>query len=155
MLEKMKIDISMKERDQFQREIGGRYVTINEFIKLANLDRRLFTSQDLRRLNPNDRIACERILAKLNKIKTLDHIDVMKSFQFDEKQMNVMVPWKQVEDGIYYDFGSEGKQMVRDQFNIQLLKSFFKVENDKLFPEEVVKAFKKQEQNRRPQSAVR
>lgn len=54
-----------------------------------------------------------------------------------------MVPWKQIEDGIYYDFGSEGKQMMRDNFNITLLKTYFKVENDKVFPEEVIKAFKK------------
>ena len=33
--------------------------------------------------------------------------------------------------------------MMRDNFNITLLKTYFKVENDKVFPEEVIKAFKK------------
>lgn len=91
-------------------------------------------------------------MAKLIKIKTLNHIDVNKSFQFEDKLLHIMVPWKQIEDGIYYDFGSEGKQMMRDPYNITLLKTYFKVENDKVFPEEIVKAFKKQEERRRAPS---
>ena len=37
------------------------------------------------------------------------NIDINKSFQFDENRLKEMVPWKNIEDGLYYDFGSEGK----------------------------------------------
>lgn len=53
-----------------------------------------------------------------------------------------MIPWKNVEDGIYYDFGQEGKMIIRDKNNLELLKIYFRVENEKVFPEEVMKVFK-------------
>lgn len=53
-----------------------------------------------------------------------------------------MIPWKNVEDGIYYDFGQEGKMIIRDKNNLELLKIYFRVENEKVFPEEVLKVFK-------------
>lgn len=61
--------------------MGSKFFSMNEFIKMAKLDWWLFTQTDeLRWLNPNDRINCERIIAKLIKIKTLQNINLVKTF---------------------------------------------------------------------------
>jgi len=43
LLDKNKIDLTAKEKEQFIREMGSKYFTVNEFIKLAKLDRKLFS----------------------------------------------------------------------------------------------------------------
>jgi len=76
-------------------------------------------------------------------------VDILKSFQFDPLHLKEMTPWKNVEDGIYYDFGSEGKQIARDKNNIDLLKLYFWVENEKVFPEDVINVFRQSEMKRK------
>ena len=56
LLDRHKIDLTAKEKDQFIREMGSKYFTVNEFIKLAGLDRKLFSqSEDPKRINPIDK----------------------------------------------------------------------------------------------------
>lgn len=63
--------------------MGSKYFTVNEFIKVAKLDRRLFSqSDDPWRLNPIDKQNIERIIAKLVKIAIVSQppIDINRSF---------------------------------------------------------------------------
>jgi hypothetical protein len=45
--------------------------------------------------------------------------------------------------------------MMKDQFSISLLKAYFKVEGEKVFPEEVVNAFKKSSEKKRVPAQTR
>ena len=56
MFSKNKVSLTEREKDTFIKEMGDdSYFSVDEFIKAAKLEKSLFFSEDLRRLNQGDR----------------------------------------------------------------------------------------------------
>lgn len=95
------------------------------------------------------------MLRNLRKALHIEGKSLYEAFRLDKDRLEEKVDWKTVEDGLYYDFGPEGQQLVKDQEQLSLLKSYLRVLDDKVSSNELVKAFGMKDEARQTKSVNR